>query len=301
VNTTQRTQEVTHCRPHPFGSVDVYFANAIAVIVACPFFLAVTNRRVRANNVVVALPFVGEYHGIGPGERMDMVNQCFFVRVMNHSQAYLSTLATNCADNRWSIIVVGAMASSFVGPSSGWIIGIVVTFTFFPPRSETSRPFQSVCLAKDLVVGGVPRCLGSPSAYREPFDGSLQSPVQWSLSVRPCIPHAATKPLALAGSASPRTLSHRTDCRCPDKDIGTPSSGFSWLCGTHVPPPRAFRSVGTSIRSGESTLAAKLRSNHHPAGLLLESPCWRLYHIPSTCSRHEPRSFMLVLYLFPAL
>jgi len=204
---------------------------------------------------------------------MDVMDQGLFVSVVNYSQTHLPALTPKCTSDGRSIIIVGAMSPPLVGPPPGWIIRIVVTFTFFPPRSETSRPFQSAGLAMPLGVAAVLHWFGSLSAYREPFDGSLRSRVQWPPSARPCTPHAATELLALAESAFPRILSHCTDCRYPDRDIGILSVGSSWLCGTLVPPPRSFRNVGISTCSGESTSTAKPCSDRHPVGLRLESLC----------------------------
>jgi hypothetical protein len=278
MHTTEGTQEIAHRCPHPFCRIDVYFADAIAVVITCPFFLAVTDRCVYANDVIVASPFVGEYHCIGQGESVNMVNQGLFVSVVNHSQAHLPALAADRADNGRSVIVVGAVSRPFIGPSTRWIIRISVKFAFFPPRSETSRLFQSADLAKDHQAAATPHWTGWHVAYREPFGARLRSRVPWSQSAHPCIPHEAAEWPVLAESAFPQTRSHCTGCRCLDKDTGIPSTGFSWLCGTHVPPPRSCRNVGISTRSGESTSTAKPRSARHRIGLQLESPYWGLYH-----------------------
>jgi len=132
VNTTEGAQEFTHRRPHTFGSVDMHLTDAIAVIIARPFLLAVTDRRVRANDVMVALPFVGVYLSIGPGEGMDMVNQRLFVSVVNHSQACLSALTSHSADNGRPIIVIGAVSPQFVDPPAGRIIWVRMKITFSP-------------------------------------------------------------------------------------------------------------------------------------------------------------------------
>jgi hypothetical protein len=43
----ERTQEVTHARPHPFDCVGVDFAHAVAIIVARPLVLPVRDGRMR--------------------------------------------------------------------------------------------------------------------------------------------------------------------------------------------------------------------------------------------------------------
>jgi hypothetical protein len=44
MNTTQGAQEVSHCCPHTLSCVDVYFADAVAVVVTRPFLLAVADK-----------------------------------------------------------------------------------------------------------------------------------------------------------------------------------------------------------------------------------------------------------------
>jgi len=132
MNATEGMQEVAHCRPHPFGSVDVHFTDAIAIIIPRPLFLAVTNRGVQANDVIVALPFVGEYHSISLGEHMNVMDQGLFVSWVNYSQTHLPALASKCTSDGRSIFIIGAMSPPLVGPPPGWIIRIVVTFTFSP-------------------------------------------------------------------------------------------------------------------------------------------------------------------------
>lgn len=278
MNATEGTQEVAHRCPHPFGCVDVHFADTITIVIACPFLLAVTHRRMCANDVVVALPFIGEYHGISQGEGVNVVNQGLFVSVVDHSQACLSTLTADRAHNRRSVIVVGTMSRSFVSPSARRVIRIGVKFTFFPPRSETSHLFQFAGLAKGHQAAAAPRWIGWPGAYREPFGVRLRSREPGSQSAHPCILREAAEWSVLAGSAFPQTRSHCTGCRCLDRDTGIPSTGFSWLCGTRVPPPRSCRNVGISTRSGGSTSTAKPRSDRHRIGRQLESPYWGLYH-----------------------
>jgi hypothetical protein len=274
MNATKRTQEIAHRCPHPFEGVDMNLTDAISVVIARPLVRAVIDLGVGADDMVVALPFVSVHLGMELGVRMDMVMQSLFVGVMHHPQAHLSALASHRTDNGRPVVVVSAMPPPFVGPSPRRIVGIEVRFTFFPPRSETSRPFQSAGLVGDSAVASARRWPGSLFASREPFGGSPQSPERWPPPVRLCISRAATEPLALAESTSTQTRSHCIDCRClGNRYTDTPLPGFSWSCGTHVPPPHSFRNVGISTRRDGSTSAATTYSGHHPVGLQLESPC----------------------------
>src|SRR5260221_8382041 len=59
MNTAKQTHEVTDRGPHAFHGVDMDFAQAIAIIIARPFFESMTYRAVRTVHLVVTLPFIG--------------------------------------------------------------------------------------------------------------------------------------------------------------------------------------------------------------------------------------------------
>jgi hypothetical protein len=126
---------------------------------------------------------------------------------------------------------------------------------------------QSAGRVKARRVEACVRWLGLSFACRAP-SGAL--PRSHALSwpwVHPCIPREAAEWPAPVGNASLRTRSHCTDCRCPDKNIGMPSTGSCRLRGTRMPPPRFFRSGDSATRSRESTSIAKPRSDRRLIGL----------------------------------
>ena len=151
----KRAEEIAHRGPHAFSGIDVYLANAIPVIITSPFMFAVADSGMRANDVVVAQPFVGIDLIASQGAGMDVMFEGFLVGVMNHPQANLTTLTANRPHNWRTIIVIGAMAALFVGPTTRGIIRVGMILTFFPPHSETFRRFQSVHRTMALVVDGV--------------------------------------------------------------------------------------------------------------------------------------------------
>ena len=167
----KRAEEIAHRGPHAFSGIDVYLANAIPVIITSPFMFAVADSGMRANDVVVAQPFVGIDLNAGQCERMDVMFEGFLVGVMNHPQTNVATLATNRPHNWRTIIVIGAMAALFVGPTSGRIIRIGMILTFFPPHSGTFRLFQSVHRTMALGVDDVLHWYAIPCERRVPFDG----------------------------------------------------------------------------------------------------------------------------------
>ncbi len=152
MNIPQGTQEVGHSRPHPLARVDGDFAEAIAIIIPRSFFLAVADGRVHTDNVVVTLPLVGEHHSLRQSEGMDVADQSLFVGMVDHPQTDLPALTSNGANNRGSVMVIGAVPTSFVRSSARWISRMTVRFPFFPPHSETSRRFPSAGQVRALGV-----------------------------------------------------------------------------------------------------------------------------------------------------
>ena len=144
-------------------------SDTIAIIITGPFFFTVTDRGVGTDDMIVALPFIGVNHDPNLSEGVDVVFQGLLVGMMHYSQAYLSTVTAYGANDRGAVIIVSAMPLLFIGPTAGRIIWVAVIVTFFPPRSETSRQFQSVCLLSGFEVDPVGHWLVSPGVLREPF------------------------------------------------------------------------------------------------------------------------------------
>jgi hypothetical protein len=147
MNTAKGPQKITCRRPQTFDSIGMNFAHAITIVISRPLVLAVTDCAVCPLDSLVALPFIGVTLGRLLGKLMHVLPQSLTVCRRTDSAAALPTLSPNGADNRWSIIVIGAVPALLVSSATRRIIGIRVLFAFFPPRSETSRPFQSPCLA----------------------------------------------------------------------------------------------------------------------------------------------------------
>jgi hypothetical protein len=136
-------QKITGRRPQTFDTIGMDFSHAIPIIISRPFVLAVTDRAMCPLNSIVALPFIGVTLGCLPRKPMHMLSQSLAVRLLTDSQAALPTLSPNGSDNRWSVIVIRAVPALLVSSAPRRIIRIRVLFAFFPPHSETSRPFQS--------------------------------------------------------------------------------------------------------------------------------------------------------------
>jgi hypothetical protein len=72
VNALKRSEKIADIGPKSFNGIAMDFPNAIAIIIARPFFRAVTHCRMRSQNMVVALILIGKNLSPNRGELMDM-------------------------------------------------------------------------------------------------------------------------------------------------------------------------------------------------------------------------------------
>jgi hypothetical protein len=145
-------------------------SDTVSVIITGPLFLAVADGSMGPDDMIVALPFIGVDRSPNLSEGMNVFFESFPVGMMHHTQPHLSTITTYGPNDRGAVIIVSAMTRLFIGPTAGWIIRITVIVTFFPPRSETSRQFQSVHLSRGFGADRVGHWLESPGVLRVPFD-----------------------------------------------------------------------------------------------------------------------------------
>ena len=73
VNTSKGTSEIANRRPHTFTCVGVNLTNSVTVVVSCPLAITMTDGCVKANDMIVTLPFVGVDLGGRKGKLMNMV------------------------------------------------------------------------------------------------------------------------------------------------------------------------------------------------------------------------------------
>jgi len=84
--------------------------------------------------------------------------------MLAHTQPALPTLPADGADDGWTIILIGAVPSSFVGAAVRRIARVAVFVAFLPPHSETSHRFPSPRPATPLSLTLYPRWLGAVCA-----------------------------------------------------------------------------------------------------------------------------------------
>jgi len=142
MNPFERTDEVTHVSPQPFGGVAMDFTKAIAVIITRPLMPSMTDAVAWPSDAIVALIFIGVENGLALCEAFRMGSQRDPFGVRHHPQPYLSRFPSHRAQNRRAIIGIRAPSALFVRTTTGWISQVKVFVTFFPPRSETSHRFQ---------------------------------------------------------------------------------------------------------------------------------------------------------------
>jgi hypothetical protein len=101
----------------------------------------------------VTLPFVGvQPRAVSGNVFIDQATASPPVRVVAHPKALLTRVARNDADDRRSIIGIGAVAFARIGASARWIGGIAMRRAFFPPRSGTVRQPQTRCRSSPRLV-----------------------------------------------------------------------------------------------------------------------------------------------------
>ena len=130
--TPEDPQKVAHTRPESLNRVRVHLPDPIAVVIARPLALTMADRLAMAFNPVVALPLIGVDKGSWLSRGMNMPAQTGSVGAFEHPKTHRSALAPERADNRRTVVVVGAVAPALVGPSAGRIVWIIMALAFSP-------------------------------------------------------------------------------------------------------------------------------------------------------------------------
>src|SRR5690606_38435274 len=75
MNPFERTNEVAHIGPQPFGGVAVDFTEAVPIVIARPFMLTMTDAVALTSDAVVALVFIGVDNRLAQGKAVRMGTQ----------------------------------------------------------------------------------------------------------------------------------------------------------------------------------------------------------------------------------
>src|SRR5215813_274877 len=132
VDATKGAQKIAGGGPQAFDGVGVDFTEAIAVIIAGPFFLAMPHGGVDPIDAIVPLPFVGVTRGIFFGVAVHVFLPRLPIGMLTHPQPALATFPTAGPHDGRAIILIGPVASSFVGATPWRIARIAVVVAFFP-------------------------------------------------------------------------------------------------------------------------------------------------------------------------
>jgi hypothetical protein len=139
VNPSIRTQEIAQSCPTAFVGIDMDFSDTVSIVIACPLIFSVTDGVAYALQVIVAIIFIGVERGFRLGEALHKRTECLALRILHNANTHLTRFSANHCTNWWSIILVGAASTPFVGSTTRWILWITVPFSFFPQRSGTFR------------------------------------------------------------------------------------------------------------------------------------------------------------------
>ena len=103
VDSAKRAQKIAGGRPQAFDGVGMDLADAIAVVIARPFFLAVTHGVVGTLDAVVALPFIRVTGGVFLGVAVHVLLQRLPIGMLAHAQPTLPTVAPPGADQPFPV------------------------------------------------------------------------------------------------------------------------------------------------------------------------------------------------------
>ncbi len=132
MNPSEGTRKVAQRGPKALNRVHMYLANAVPVVIPCPFPVSVTGSQSVSFDLSVAFPSIGVDGCLLEGVPVDMWAQAFPVGAAEHSQADLPALPTNSADNWGTVVFIRSVPLRFVGSPAGRIFRIGVELPFFP-------------------------------------------------------------------------------------------------------------------------------------------------------------------------
>jgi hypothetical protein len=143
------------------------FAYAIAIVIACPFSLSVTDRFVLRMDTGVVCAFIRKQErAVGRQAGFNNLSAGRAVGVGNHPIAAFATLAADDANTRWTVVGICTPTPSFIGSAARWVGWVWMGAPFFPPRFDTLHRLGSdflpsarleVCQTDWIEYAGVSR------------------------------------------------------------------------------------------------------------------------------------------------
>jgi hypothetical protein len=148
VDSSEGTKVGAERRAGPFAGVAVDLAVAIPIIIPRPLAHFMAHGGMDWMAATIALPFVRVQDRAGAWDILgNQVVAGTLVRVIANPKTLFARLSRGHADNRGTIVRIGAVPSPLIGPPPGWVIGIGMGRAFFPLRSDIARRPQRRCQA----------------------------------------------------------------------------------------------------------------------------------------------------------
>jgi hypothetical protein len=166
MNASKRAQEIAQTGPAAFIGIDMHFPNSIAIGIASPLILAVTDGMSYPLEFVVTIILIGVQGSLWLGELLYERTQRCPLRVFHDPHPNLTRNSALNGTNRRSIIGISAPSPSLISSIAGWVLRIRVPVTFFPRRSGTFHRFRLPDRQGGSVVGLVQHWLAVGAGLR---------------------------------------------------------------------------------------------------------------------------------------
>src|SRR5262245_5336002 len=146
MHAAERPQEGAQPRACAFTAVAVHFSHTIPIVIAGPLALRVIDRRMREiQSMVTAVLVRIDDRSITRDGFAQNALAGGLVTVADHPAALFTTLAADDMNDRWSVVIVGAVACLLVRAATRRIVHVGMRRTFFPRRSDkVHRPQRAV-------------------------------------------------------------------------------------------------------------------------------------------------------------
>jgi hypothetical protein len=266
----KRAQTIARGCPKTFNRVGMGFSDAIAIVIACPFFLAMAPGVGATTNAIVALPFLCGTGGVFLGVPVHGSLPCLPVGLLAHPRPTLATFAPHGPDDGRAIIGIRTMTALLVGAPPRRITRIAVFVPFFPPRSEASPQFPSRDQAtpSDLTCG--PHWPAGVCATDARTGGRAKVPQLTPSPVRLCKSRGLTTPRAAAPACCPQRggqyRGYRSDESCDSGNRQSPACADE----TRALLAAAPHSLGSASLWGERVSRPKRYFRGHRGARLWE-------------------------------
>jgi hypothetical protein len=200
----KRTQEMARGCPQPCARGGMHLPEAIPLVIAGPFLLAVTHGGMETIAAVVALPFIRVTEGVFGGVAVYVLLPRLPISMRGYAQSALPTVPANGPDDGRTIILIGPLASAFVRTAARRVAGMAVFVPFFPPRSATSPQFPSQRPVTSVGLTSHPHWRGAACATDGHTDAKAPVLLLTRSLVRLCKSHVLTPPPGAAPDCSPQ-------------------------------------------------------------------------------------------------